>query len=221
MKSIIITGAGSGLGKELALLFAKKNVHVLLTGRTISKLIEVQQLITSEDGQADVLQLDITKHEEVKNKIQPFCEQHELYGIINNAGIGHFGPTGSLSDQQITEMIQTNVLGTIYMTETVLPYLQQQQSGHIINIISTAGLRGKKNESIYCTSKFAVRGFTESLQNEFTNSPLLFSAVYMGGMDTPFWDDTNFILDKSGLHSATEIATLIMEKLPAEKIIIE
>lgn len=221
MKSIIVTGAGSGLGKELAKLFAKKDLHVLLVGRTVSKLVDVQTLITSEGGQADVLQLDVTNRTEVEDKMRHYCEQHEIYGVVNNAGIGHFGASGTVSDQQINETFQTNVLGTIYMTETILPFLEKQQAGHVINIISTAGLSGKKNESIYSASKFAVRGFTESLQNEYAESPLTFSAVYMGGMDTPFWDGTNFILDKSGLRSADVIAAKIIDKLPAEKIIVE
>lgn len=221
MKSIIITGAGSGLGKELAMIFAKKGLHVLLVGRTVATLSETQQLITTAGGKADILSLDIANRHEVTTKISSFCTLHDIHGVVNNAGVGHFGAVGTLTDRQINDMIQTNVLGTIYMTEVVLPYLKQQQFGHIINIISTAGLRGKKNESIYCASKFAIRGFTESLQNEFAESPLHFSAVYMGGMDTPFWDDTNFITDKSGLRSPKEVAKRMIEQLPAEKIIIE
>ena len=146
---------------------------------------------------------------------------NEIFGLVNNAGVGHFGPFEGIETAQISEMLDTNVLGTILMTKAILPHLQKNGQGRIMNIISTAGLRGKVNEAVYVASKFAVRGFTESLQKEYEGSEIKFNAVYMGGMDTPFWDKSDHIKDKSRLRSAKEIAEIIMEKLDQESIIIE
>jgi len=93
--------------------------------------------------------------------------------------------------------------------------------GHILNIISTAGLRGKVNEDVYAASKFAVRGFTESLQKEYEASTIKITAVYMGGMDTPFWTDSDHISDRSRLRSPSEVAKLIIHQLDEASIIIE
>jgi short-subunit dehydrogenase len=221
MNTIIVTGAGSGLGKELAVLFSKKGFHILLTGRTIEKLTAAKQEIEASGGKADILPLDIRNNEDVLKKINEISSTYEISGLINNAGLGYFGPFVEMDEQQISEMLDTNILGTILMTKAVLPLLPKNGEGRIMNIISTAGLRGKVNEAVYVASKFAVRGFTESLQKEYENSSIKFNAVYMGGMNTPFWDESNHIKDKSRLRSAKEIAEIIMKQLDSDSIIIE
>ncbi|EKN71685.1 short-chain alcohol dehydrogenase [Neobacillus bataviensis LMG 21833] len=221
MKTMIITGAGSGLGKELALLFSLKGYHLLLTGRTLEKLTAVKKEIETIGGKADILQLDIRNNKDVVNKVKELSRKYTIFGLVNNAGIGHFGAFTEVTEQQINEMIDTNILGTILMTKAILPMLEQNNDGQIINIISTAGLRGKVNEAVYVASKFAVRGFTESLQKEYEGSGIKFNAVYMGGMNTPFWDESDHIKDKSRLRSAKEIAEIIIGRLNQDSIIIE
>jgi short-subunit dehydrogenase len=221
MNTIIITGAGSGLGKELAISFALKGYHLLLVGRTIEKLTDAKQAIEASGGKADILPLDIRNNEEVENKLNEISSTFNIFGLVNNAGIGHFGPFLEIENKQISEMLDTNVLGTILMTKAIIPHLQKNGHGQIMNIISTAGLRGKVNEAVYVASKFAVRGFTESLQKEYEGSGITFNAVYMGGMDTPFWDESDHIKDKSRLRSAKEVANIIMEQLDQNSIIVE
>lgn len=221
MKSIIITGAGSGLGKELALLFAKNGYHIILTGRTMNKLKEVEEQISADNGHAVSYTVDITNQKSIREFINEAAERFQLYGLINNAGVGHFGPFEELKHDEIEEMLATNVLGTIYMAQATLPFLKKKKEGLIMNIISTAGLKGKVNEAGYVASKFAVRGLTESLQKEFENSGLKIIDVYMGGMNTPFWENSTHIKDKSGLRSPAEIAALIYENLNKNTIIID
>ncbi|MBG9449638.1 short-chain dehydrogenase [Cytobacillus firmus] len=220
MKSVIITGAGSGLGKELALLFAGQGFHIILTGRTLEKLQSVEQEIHEAGGSAQSYTVDITQTKDI-SKLMTQLQNHELYGLINNAGVGHFGPVNSLSAQDIQEMFETNTLGTIFMTQAVLSLLKEKNEGLLMNIISTAGLKGKVNESVYVASKFAVRGFTESLQKELENTNIKVKAVYMGGMDTPFWDESDHIKDKSRLRSPKEVAAMILDHMEEDSIVIE
>lgn len=220
MKSVIITGAGSGLGKELALLFAGQGFHIILTGRTLEKLQSVEQEIHEAGGSAQSYTVDITQTKDI-SKLMTQLQNHELYGLINNAGVGHFGPVNSLSAHDIQEMFETNTLGTIYMTQAVLPFLKEKNEGLLMNIISTAGLKGKVNESVYVASKFAVRGFTESLQKELENTNIKVKAVYMGGMDTPFWDENDHIKDKSRLRSPKAVAAMILDHIEEDSIVIE
>lgn len=220
MKSVIITGAGSGLGKELALLFAGQGFHIILTGRTLDKLQSVEQEIHEAGGSAQSYTVDITQTKDI-SKLMTQLQNHKLYGLINNAGVGHFGPVNSLSAHDIQEMFETNTLGTIYMTQAVLSLLKEKNEGLLMNIISTAGLKGKVNESVYVASKFAVRGFTESLQKELENTNIKVKAVYMGGMDTPFWDESDHIKDKSRLRSPKEVAAMILDHIEGDSIVIE
>ena len=221
MKTIIVTGAGSGLGKELAVLFSQKGYHLLLVGRSIDKLTAAKNDIEAGGGKADILGIDIRKTDEVSKKINAVSGTYEIAGLVNNAGLGHFGPFVDSEEKQIKEMLDTNVLGTILMTKAVLPLLLGIGEGRIMNIISTAGLRGKVNEAVYVASKFAVRGFTESLQKEFEGSGIKINAVYMGGMATPFWEGSDHIKDPSRLKSAKEVAELIFEQMDQDEIIIE
>jgi short-subunit dehydrogenase len=221
MQTIIITGAGSGLGKELAFLFSKRGYHLLLIGRTLEKLAQTKHEIEAAGGMADTLQMDISNNEEIMTKLSRLNDKYQIFGLINNAGVGHFGPFPELEESQIREMFDTNVMGTILMTKAILPFLQQTGKGRIINIISTAGLRGKVNEAVYVASKFAVRGFTESFQKEYENTDIRLNAVYMGGMDTPFWDESDHVSDKSRFRSPKEVAEIIIDQLDQDSIIIE
>ncbi|MDZ5474563.1 SDR family NAD(P)-dependent oxidoreductase [Bacillus sp. 31A1R] len=221
MKSIIITGAGSGLGRELALLYGQKGFQIILVGRTQEKLDLVKREIEAVNGQAVTLSLDITDLNDINEKLSSLFTSNHLYGIINNAGVGYFGAFEELPPKEIEEMLRTNVLGTIFMTQAVIKTLRNQNDGFVMNIISTAGLKGKVNESVYVASKFAVRGFSESLQKEFADTNIRIQAVYMGGMDTPFWDDSEHIKDKSRLKSAKHVAEQIFTRRDEDTIIIE
>jgi short-subunit dehydrogenase len=221
MKTIIVTGAGSGLGKELSLLYSEQGYHILLAGRSEDKLSAVTTEIEQAGGTADYVVLDVQKESDIFMKMEELSKSHKISGLINNAGVGHFGPFVKMTHKEIMEMLHTNVLGTILMTKAVLPILEAQGEGLLMNIISTAGLRGKVNEAVYAASKFAVRGFTESLQKEYENRRIKIKAVYMGGMDTPFWEGSNHIADSSRFRTAKEVAEMIIEQIDQDEIIIE
>ncbi|WP_368483002.1 SDR family NAD(P)-dependent oxidoreductase [Bacillus sp. MRMR6] len=218
---MIITGGGSGLGKELALLFSQQGFHILMAGRNYERLSAARLEIEGSGGTADIIKIDIRNPFEIEMLKAELNSTYDIYGLVNNAGIGHFGPFTEMSDERIKEMLDTNILGTILMTKTILPMLLQNGEGRLINIISTAGLRGKVNEAVYAASKFAIRGFTESLQKEFENSRIKINAVYMGGMDTPFWKGSDHVKDTSRFRLPKEVAQLIFDHLDEESIIIE
>lgn len=213
MANIIVTGGGSGLGAKLATLYASEGHHIFLLGRRKDKLEEVKNQIIEKGGTADTFACDITQPEQIKTVIGPLIEQHEIDWLINNAGVGFFGPLTELTVEEINAMIDTNVKGTIFLTQFLLPHLLRRPEAKIMNIISTAGIRGKVNETVYCASKFAVRGFTESLVKELGNSNITVTAVYMGGMDTPFWDKTDHVKGKVESFKTPEtVANMILSQ---------
>ncbi len=217
MKKILITGAGSGLGEELAKCYAEQGNHIILVGRTIDKLEGIAKKIRESGASAECMNHDVSNPDSVKVLAEKISEKYKSIDyLINSAGIGCFGPIGEVTIDEIDAMIDINVKGTILTTKFLLPYLNER----ILNIISTAGLRGKVNEAVYCASKFAVRGFTESLQKELKDRVVKVTAVYMGGMNTPFWENTSHIKDKSRLKPPSEVAKEIMMKDDGRKEII-
>ena len=208
MKKVLITGAGSGLGAELAKCYSEQGDHIILVGRNEENLKNVSNSIVEKGFSAEYFVTDITKQEQMDKLKQSIREKHsQIDCLINNAGVGYFGAIEKLTVDEMNAMIDVNVKGTIMVTTTLLPYTRER----ILNIISTAGLRGKINEAVYCASKFAIRGFTESLQKELAENKIRLTAVYMGGMDTPFWENSTHIKDKSRLKSAKVVAKEIFD----------
>ncbi|MFD1020608.1 SDR family NAD(P)-dependent oxidoreductase [Thalassobacillus hwangdonensis] len=205
MKNIMITGAGTGLGKALAIRYAEAGNHIILLGRTEERLIIAKEEIIAAGGSAEAVVCDVTEQASIQEAIRQF---NQVDVLINNAGIGIFGELSDYTEEDIDTMMNTNIKGTILMTKAILPYLETSK-GRVLNIISTAGLRGKVNESVYCASKFAVRGFTESLQKEWENRDITATAVYMGGMATPFWEESDHIDDPSRLKDPAVVAEQI------------
>ncbi|MFG6117492.1 SDR family oxidoreductase [Halobacillus sp. MO56] len=205
MGKAVITGGGTGLGRALAHRYAKEGYEIILLGRTERSLSLVRMEIIQQGGQAESYICDVTEPASVDEAIR---QLDRVDVLINNAGIGIFGELSSLKEEDIDKMLDTNVKGTILMTQKALPLLEASE-GRVLNIISTAGLRGKVNESVYCASKFAVRGFTESLQKEWEDRPMSATAVYMGGMNTPFWSDSDHVADPSRLKGPEGVADKI------------
>mgnify|MGYP005991191097 CR=1 FL=1 len=221
MKTAIITGGGSGLGKELGILLSKQGFHIFLLGRTEDTLRTAAAEIEHIGGKASFAILDINSNEEIQKVYENHLTNSSLSLLIHNAGVGYFGPFNESNDDELVSMFETNALGPIRLTKALLPQLEQQDST-IINIISTAGLRGKKNESLYVASKFALRGFGESLQKEYEGTHLRIVNAYMGGMNTPFWDNSEHISDPSRLRSPREVAEMIVnEYQEKDEIVIE
>ncbi|MFC0273826.1 SDR family NAD(P)-dependent oxidoreductase [Metabacillus herbersteinensis] len=212
MSALVITGGGTGLGLELAKQYEKNYDHVILTGRTLKNLKKAKRSLEEIEISTSTYELDIREENEINAFFHDIFNRYDVTALINNAGVGHFSNLESISSAEVHEMIDTNVKGTIFMCKEVLPYYKKQNAGKILNIVSTAGLRGKVNESVYVASKFAVRGFTESLVKELEDTKIVVTAAYMGGMDTPFWDDSDHIKDKSRLKSPQQIAKAIYQQ---------
>ena len=210
MRKILISGGSSGLGLELAKVYGMNGFQIIIVGRSVEKLESALNTLNSVGVSAvRIYNCDISKNEDVKILLQKLTQDHkQIDRLINCAGVGYFGELSSLENSQIKTMTEVNFLGTVYMTQILKPIISER----VINIISTAGLRGKKNESVYCGTKFAVRGFTESLQIEWEQDHVTATAVYMGGMATAFWNESDHITDHSRLRDPAAVARGIYDQ---------
>jgi len=206
-KEVVITGAGSGLGQSLAKKFSKEGAKVHLIGRTISKLEKTAENLKSY---FEIHQLDIRNKEKVE---KVFSDIKNIDILINNAGVGRFAEAEKLNKKDIDQMIDINLKGTIFCTQSVLKKMKKVNSGLIVNIISTAGKKGKATESVYCASKFGIRGFTDSLEKELKEREIDVSAFYMGGMNTSFWDGILTEEKKEKFMNPADVAEIIFTNI--------
>ena len=166
-KTALVTGAGKGIGKAIAMALANEGVNVALLARTNSQLQNVAAEVEKAGVKAIVVTADIANRAEVEAAVSQVQEKLGAIDIlINNAGIGKFGKFMELSPEEWERIIQVNLMGAYYMTRAALPAMIERQTGDIINIASTAGLRGGAVTSAYSASKFALIGMSESLMQE-------------------------------------------------------
>ncbi|OWW25848.1 3-ketoacyl-ACP reductase [Zobellia sp. OII3] len=166
-KKAIITGGSRGLGRATAIALAKEGVEIAITGRNEETLQQTVAELEAIGVKAMYSVFDISKYEEVKNSIKEILNTlGDVDILINNAGIATLGSFNDMEVDVWTQMIETNVLGTYFVTKEVLPFLLKKNEGDIINVASTAGLNGNANVSAYSASKFAVIGMSESLMKE-------------------------------------------------------
>ncbi|GIR12110.1 MAG: 3-ketoacyl-ACP reductase [Cryomorphaceae bacterium] len=162
-KNILLTGGSSGIGKKTAEMLVEKGAKVLITGRSYDKIETIKQHL----GVLGV-SFDISDIENIAIKTD---ECVELLGgrvdvLINNAGIGEFGPLDKIDVTSFLEVFNTNVFGLALLTKELIPVMKKQSQGTIINIGSSASIRGFKNGSVYAASKFAVRALSQCWQAE-------------------------------------------------------
>lgn len=184
----VVTGAGSGIGRALAQLLAKRGAHIAICDVDAAGLNETQQKIEKQNGRVHATTLDVSNREAVFNyadKIKSELGPANL--VINNAGVGL--ASGTFQKTTIDEfewLMGINFSGVLYGTKAFLPQMESASWGHIVNISSLFGLIGVPEQTAYNASKFAVRGLTEALRQELeqSNSNISCTSVHPGGVKT-------------------------------------
>jgi len=215
-RTAIITGAGKGIGKAAAIALAKEGVHLGLLARTSADLETLQASLTSEYSiKVYIAAADVADKAQVDQAIAALAQSLGSIDIlINNAGIAQFGTLLDMEPDQWHRIIQTNLMGTYYVTRAALPTMLSQNSGSIINIASTAGERGFATGSAYVASKFAVMGLTESLMQEVRKSNIRVTALTPSTVNTELAANAGLkIGDEDRMMQPEDVAELILAAL--------
>jgi len=166
-KVVVITGASSGMGAAMALLLAENGAKVVLGARRKEQLEDLVARIKSTGGEAVYALTDVTSCADMANLVQLACDQFgRLDVIINNAGVSQLSRMDELDVKGWETMIDINLKGVLYGMAAAIPVFQKQQAGHIINIISTSGLKITPTMGVYAATKNAVRTLTEAFRQE-------------------------------------------------------
>jgi NADP-dependent 3-hydroxy acid dehydrogenase YdfG len=170
-KVVLVTGASSGIGEATALLLAKHGAKVALAARRKDKLDDLVEQINKDGGEAMSVEADITTKEVCQQLVK---QVQDAWGsvdiLINNAGVMLLGSAIDAPLEEWEQMVALNIMGLLYMTHATLPIMQQQGSGHIVNISSVAGRTNNPTSAVYNLTKWGVGAFTESLRQELVAS---------------------------------------------------
>lgn len=215
-KVAIVTGGARGIGKATAIALAKEGVNVGLLARTEATLKEVAAEIESLGVKVAYVAVDITSQEQVEAAVEALKNKLGPADIlINSAGVATFGTLLEMDPEEWKGMIDTNLMGTYYVTRAVLPQLIEKNKGDIINIASTNGLNGAATASAYSASKFAVIGFTESLAQEVRRNNIRVSALAPSTVATDMALELNLIKENndSKFIQPEDLAEFIVDQL--------
>ena len=194
-KVILITGASSGIGKETAKLFQSKNWKVAATMRVPEKAEDLQKIADLE-----TFRLDVTDIDSIQKAIAETLEKFgRIDAVVNNAGYGLVGAFEAATQEQIEKQFQTNVFGLMNVCREILPYFRQQKRGTIVNVASVGGRITFPFYSLYHATKWAVEGFSESLQYELEQFNIRVKIIEPGPIKTEFYDRSQDVSRKEGL----------------------
>lgn len=166
-KNALVTGGGRGLGKAVAVALANEGVNVGITGRNEESLKTTVAELEKLGVKAAYSVFDVEEMAQVEQGVASIASQLGSIDIlINNAGVGDFGSFEEMPVETWEKVMKVNLFGVYYVAKAALPYLKQNKEGDIVNVASTAGLKGAPNMSAYCASKAAVISLSQSLMAE-------------------------------------------------------
>lgn len=185
----LVTGATSGIGKATALMLAKNNYDLIITGRREDRLIDLENKINSEfNVDVLVLKFDIREREETKKQIENLTGKwNDIHVLVNNAGLASgldFIQDGDIDDWET--MIDTNVKGLLYISRAVMPGMVSRKAGHIVNIGSIAGKETYLKGNVYCATKHAVDSISKAMRIDMLPYGVKVTSVSPGMVDTEF-----------------------------------
>ena len=186
MKTAIITGASSGIGKATAYALVKEGFAVILSARSMDKLNELKSDLLSKGHQAIAIKADVTKRNDMKEVAKAaLAEFGQIDVLVNNAGIMPLSFMKNLHEDEWEQTIDVNVKGVVNSIAAVLPAMMEQKNGHIVNISSIAGISVFPSAAVYCGTKYAVEAITEGIRLELTVPyNIRATAIRPGGVET-------------------------------------
>jgi short-subunit dehydrogenase len=196
-KSRFDHGASTGIGRATVKLFQAKNWKVAATMRRPEENNDLQHIVDVE-----CFRLDVTDIDSIESAITGTIEKFgRIDAVVNNAGYGVVGPFEATTLEQVQRQVDTNLIGLMNVCREIIPYFREQKRGHIVNIASVGGRMTFPLYSVYHATKWAVEGFSESLQHELYEFNIRVKIIEPGPIKSDFYDRSQVIAEKEGLHA--------------------
>jgi NADP-dependent 3-hydroxy acid dehydrogenase YdfG len=181
----IVTGASSGIGEATAEALATEGATVVLAARRVTELEALADRITTEGGDALVVETDVTAEDDIDALVETTTD---VYGridiLVNNAGVMLLEPLERADRSNLRQMVEVNLMGLMNLTHAVVPIMQQQEGGHVVNVSSIAGRQTMASGSGYNATKFGVNAFTDAIRQELSPQNIRTTIIEPGAVDT-------------------------------------
>jgi short-subunit dehydrogenase len=186
-RTVLITGASSGIGRETAREFARQRAHVVLASRRRDKLEALAAELVDYPGRRLVAPTDVSDRLSVEALVRRTVEEFDTLDVlVNNAGAGLFAPVAEGSLENMHRLFNVNFWGAVHCIQAAVPYMRRQGRGHIVNVASVAGKVAAPYMGIYSATKFALTAISDALRSELATTGIHVSTVYPGLTDTSF-----------------------------------
>jgi short-subunit dehydrogenase len=205
-KKVLIVGATGGIGAHLVKLINNSGAQVWIAGRQLAKLNLIAE--TNQLPASQILEVDLSNSDAVQSFVKKI--ENEAFDIyINAAGIGIIKPLSQLEVADMKLSYQVNVLSTFEIVKAILPKMIEVKKGLIINIPGILGKIPMSGAAAYCASKYALVGMMQSIREELKRTEIRITQVYLGGVDSPFWDNIDLRVQRDKMIQAEEAAKSI------------
>jgi NADP-dependent 3-hydroxy acid dehydrogenase YdfG len=207
-KNILIAGATGGVGRNTAKLLAQSGARVFLAGRNADKLAELAEELSIPAERCFSIDLtDENSINEMANAIHTQVPQIDI--LLNAAGIGIIKPLEQLSVEEFQLSLSTNLVGSFLLVQKFLPAMKTSGKGLIINIPGILGKIPMAGAAAYCASKYGLVGMMQSIREELKRTEIRITNIFLGGVDSPFWDTINLRVQREKMIQAEEAARAI------------
>ena len=214
---VLVTGGGRGIGRAIALRFAREQAKVCVAARTSSELDAVVNEIGKAGGQGRAQQMNVTDHSSVEGAVWRAVEflGGAIDVLVNDAGVFDVKPFAEMDLETWKRNLEVNLNGPFYVTLEALEPLLAGERRHIFNIASVAARRGFAGNTAYCASKYGLRGFGDALREDLREKGVRVSTVYPGPTDTRIFDKVPGQWDRSKMNKPEDVAEVVWKAYTA------
>jgi NADP-dependent 3-hydroxy acid dehydrogenase YdfG len=205
-KKVLLAGITGGIGSSLAKLLQGSGAEVYGTGRNAEKLAAVESTLPG----VHFFRMDITSSEQVKDVVKSVEERAGQIDILINAtGLGIIKPVDQLTEAEFFQVLNTNLMGAFQLVKAVLPAMKERKKGLIIHIPGILGKVPMAGAAAYAASKYGLTGMMQSIREEIKRTDIRITNLFLGGVDSPFWDTIDLRIQRDKMVVAEEAAKAI------------
>jgi NAD(P)-dependent dehydrogenase (short-subunit alcohol dehydrogenase family) len=215
-KVVLITGASSGIGRATALMLAKRGARLALAARNYPALTEVADEAKRLGGQAMCVPTDVTQRDQVNDLISEVLAAYgRLDALVNCAGAGVIRPIEQITDDDMDRMYAVNTRGVMLVTQAAGAAMQKTGGGKVVTPVGTMGRFVMRGSAAYSASKWGAVGALKAMATEWQRAGIGFSLLYLGGVNSPFWDGIDMKVQRDKMLSVDDAAQAIVYALEA------